>query len=158
MNSRAMCPREPKSFSSRSMSLNKRSQRNLVQLQSRGSLRPTTARVTLGCCASLLLILHTASAALRVPAFTSYLEPGPVLGMAETNDISAPRSLVPHLLWFGEFTQAGRVDCSIALHVPRGRECWLILLTGGETNRATVKGSEVDEQIVSLGSITIKKP
>ena len=89
-----------------------------------------------------LFALDRAQAALRVPAFTAYLEPDP-----DGADVS-PRSGISHwtdpalkVLWFGDIKSAGKLDCALELYLPAGAESKLRLTVAGKSREAVVKGA-----------------
>src|SRR5439155_22635126 len=100
-----------------------------------------------------------AHAEIRVPAFTSYLDP----------DLDSGRG--PHppatrnaghsalwMLWFGELANPGKLECSVALRVPGPGDCHLRLVIAGQTNVAIAKSSGTQVQVVKLGAFDIAAP
>jgi len=108
---------------------------------------------------SLVGIVSAASAAeLRIPAFTAYLDPdvlgarvSPRSGITDWND---PELKV---LWFGEIKIPGRLDCSVALRLPRDAMSKLQLTVAGQSHQALVKGAGPDLVTADFGSFGITK-
>jgi hypothetical protein len=97
-----------------------------------------------------------ARAELRVPASTAYLEPDPDgARVSERSGISGWTDPANKVLWFGEFKNSGKLECSIALRLPAGKESRLRLTLAGTSREAVVKGSETNPVIVPFGSFDL---
>lgn len=92
--------------------------------------------------AACLFALCRTQAALRVPAFTAYLDPDPdgaeVSPGAGVSNWTDPTLKV---LWFGEIKSPGELDCTLELRLPQGAESKLRLSVAGKSREATVKGN-----------------
>ena len=101
----------------------------------------------------------SASAGLRVPVFTAYLEPD--VGGAQ---VSSRRGITGwndpglRILWFGEFTRPGRLDCSLALRLPVGVESRLRLTVAGSSREAVARGGGTNVVTVSFGTLELTAP
>lgn len=111
--------------------------------------------------AALFVALNTspASAELRVPAFTAYLDP--VNGGAR---ISARAGLVgwndptQKLLWFGEIKTPGKLECSLALRTPAPPQTKLRLTLAGASHDVALSDSETNCTRLSFGTFAINAP
>jgi len=99
-----------------------------------------------------------ASEALRVPAFTAYLEPN-VEG-ARVSERSGVRGWNdPNLtvLWFGRIATPGRLDCSVALRLPKEASSKLRLTVAGQSKEATASGDGATPVTANFGSFEIRE-
>jgi hypothetical protein len=96
------------------------------------------------------------AAELRVPAFTAYLDPD-----VEGARVSARRGVTgwtdPTLkvLWFGEFKNSGRLNCTLALRLPEGATSKLRLTVAGQAHEASATGAGSDVSTADFGSFDI---
>lgn len=108
----------------------------------------------------VMVLVGAASAleALRVPAFTAYLEPN-VEG-ASVSERSGVRGWNdPNLtvLWFGRIATPGRLDCSVVLRLPKEASSKLRLTVAGQSKEMTVSGDGVDPVTASFGAFEIQE-
>jgi hypothetical protein len=75
----------------------------------------------------------TATAELRVPAFTAYLDPD-VDGarVSPRSGITGWEDPGLKVLWFGEIKTAGRLDCAVTLRLAEGASSRLRLTVAGQ--------------------------
>jgi hypothetical protein len=106
--------------------------------------------------ALVLLAATTASAELRVPAFTAYPDPNvegarvsPRSGVTRWND---PATKV---LWFGQVKDPGKLDCSVALRLPKDATSKLRLTVAGQSHEASVTGGGSELVTARFGSFDI---
>lgn len=100
----------------------------------------------------------SASEALRVPAFTAYLEPN-VEG-ARVSERSGVRGWNdPNLtvLWFGRIATPGRLDCSVLLRLPKEATSKLRLTVAGQSKEATVAGDDAKLVSADFGTFDIRE-
>lgn len=110
---------------------------------------------------SLMLVLAVAGQAeeipaLRVPAFTAYLEPNPDgARLTEWQGIHGWGNPAIKVNWFGEFKTAGKVDCAIELRLPADVESSLRLTMGGQSHEARARGDGSKLAKVSFGTFDV---
>jgi len=97
-----------------------------------------------------------ASASLRIPAFTAYLEPN-VEGarVSERYGITRWNDSNLKVLWFGRIAAPGRLDCSVVLRLPKETSSKLRLTVAGQSKEATVVGDDANPVIANFGAFTI---
>ncbi len=103
-----------------------------------------------------LAVLPAAADALRVPAFTAYIEPdfeaarvSPRSGISGWND--AQQSVV----WYGQFPTAGKVTCAVALRLPAGTNAQWRLTVAGQAHTAQGTGAGRELTTVGFGEFTV---
>lgn len=95
-----------------------------------------------------------ASAGIRVPAFTAYLEPDQDgARISEANGISGWHDEGLRVSWFGELKAAGKLTASVALRLPEGSGSRLELVIGDQKHQAEAKGGTA-----SFGEYQIAAP
>ena len=114
------------------------------------------------CCPGLLcvvlwaLLAGPAAGALRVPAFTAYIDPdvrgARVSGRSGITRWSDPAMKV---LWFGQIKTPGRLECCVALKLPEDATSKLRLTVAGQSHEATVRGVGADLVAADFGSFEI---
>lgn len=105
-------------------------------------------------CFLYLVSIPIATAEVRVPAFTAYLEPDANgANVSETEGITAWHTEKLHVSWFGELKAAGRLTASLALKLPPGSRSKLQLAIVDEKHKALASGDTV-----SFGEYRIAKP
>ena len=79
-------------------------------------------------------LAHPVAGALRVPAFTAYIDPD-VRGarVSERSGITRWTDPAMKVLWFGQIKTPGRLDCSLALKLPEGAISKLRLTVAGRS-------------------------
>jgi len=106
-----------------------------------------------------LVPLAKCRAALRVPAFTAYLEPE-----VEGARVSARTGLTgwrdPGLkvLWFGELKAAGQLDAAVELRLAPGALSKLRLTVAGQAHEATGSGEGDKAVMLKFAAFDIKAP
>lgn len=99
--------------------------------------------------------LWSATAALRVPANTAYLEPRHEgARVSERGGITQWTDPDLRVLWYGEFKQTGAVECAVELKLPAGSESKLQLTLGKESRTRNAIGSN-DVVTVAFGSFQV---
>ncbi len=104
-----------------------------------------------------VLLAVTAHAELRVPASTAYGDPKP-----DALHVSSKRGVVDwkdpeeKVLWFGEFKTTGKVNCALALRLPKDVTSKLRLTVGDEAREFSATGSG-ELETVPCGEFTIAK-
>src|SRR5215203_1225910 len=99
-----------------------------------------------------------ARAELKVPAFTAYIEPA--AGGARVSERAGvvgwddPNQKV---LWFGNFKQAGKLDCAVELRLSKGGTSKLRLKIGGEAREAVAIADAEGAATAKFGTFTIKE-
>ena len=95
-----------------------------------------------------------ASAELRVPAFTAYLEPDANgAGVSQSNGVSGWHDSGLRVSWFGELKSAGKLTASLSLKLPAGATSKLELAIGDQKHKAVAGGDSV-----SFGEYEISRP
>jgi hypothetical protein len=103
--------------------------------------------------------LVAARAELRVPAYTAYLEPDPAgAQVSQKSGITGWNGEGEKVLWFGRFTNAGPVDCSVELRLPAQAQSRLRLTVGGTSREATVQGQGSGLAFARFGSYRVLEP
>ena len=111
-------------------------------------------------CVSTTVLISVAAAAaaaeLRVPAFTAYLDPN-VDGARVSQRSGMTRWDDPALkvLWFGQIKTAGKLDCSVALRLPKDAASKLRLTVAGQSRDASVTGGGSEPVTADFGSFDI---
>jgi len=89
-----------------------------------------------------LFALQPARAALRVPAFTAYLDP--TAGRArisERSGITGWNDPTQKVLWFGQIKNPGRLDCAISMRPLKNTETKFRLTVAGKSHEVTAAGA-----------------
>jgi hypothetical protein len=106
----------------------------------------------------VLITIATAAAAdeLRVPAFTAYLDPN-VEGARVSARSGITRWDDPALkvLWFGQIKTAGKLDCSVAVRLPKDATSKLRLAVASQSHETSATGEGSDPVTVGFGSFEI---
>lgn len=98
--------------------------------------------------------LFPASAELRVPGFTAYLDPlSDGARVSSRSGITRWRDRSVKVVWYGEFKKPGKIDCSIEVGPGKG-ENRLRLSVGGKSAERVCAGTNV----ASFGSLEIPEP
>lgn len=101
----------------------------------------------------LLAMILNASAEVRVPAFTGYVEPDPRgIRLSEENGITGWDNREMSVSWFGELKAAGSLKASLAVK-EGGRSAKYELEVAGQKRQAAAK-----DGVVSFGEYKIAKP
>jgi hypothetical protein len=108
--------------------------------------------------AFLGVLSGVSAGALRVPAFTAYLDPN-VEGarVSRRSGITGWNDPALKVLWFGEIKTPGRLHCSVALRLPADATSKLHLSVAGQSQEAAVKGGGAEAVIADFGSFDITK-
>jgi hypothetical protein len=113
---------------------------------------------------SLVLLLvgalaMTASAELRVPAFTAYLDPNPNgASVSEKSGIKRWNDPALKVSWFGEIKTVGKLECALTLRLPQGAGSKLRMTIAGQSREATAVGEGENAVTVKFGSFEIAQP
>lgn len=100
-----------------------------------------------------------ASAQLRVPGFTAYLEPDPDGARVSARaGITGWRDPGLRISWFGEVKAAGTIDCTVRLHLKAGASSKLRLTVAGQAHEQTVSGADTNEVSASFGQYQVAAP
>ena len=115
-------------------------------------------------------VITPADGEILAPGHGAYVEPVPApenMDVSLENGISGWSSADAHLVWYGQFPTAGKVNLRLALRLPAGEHSAIRLTASpwpvgrrphsSPTLAADVTGS-ADETTVSLGSIVITRP
>ena len=99
-----------------------------------------------------------AAGALRVPAFTAYLDPD-VRGARVSGRSGITRWDDPALkvLWFGQIKTAGKLDTAVELRLAEGATSKLRLTVAGQAHEATVTGTGSEPVTADFGSYEISE-
>jgi hypothetical protein len=102
------------------------------------------------------MLSAAATAGLRVPAFTAYLDPD-VRGarVSRRSGITGWNNPELKVLWFGEIKTPGRLDCSVALRLSTDTTSRFRLTVAGQSHEASVKGAGSDLVTADFGSFDI---
>lgn len=106
---------------------------------------------------ALLMAWYCAQAGgLQVPAFTAYLEPidGGAWLSGDTG-ITGWDNPSQKVLWFGELKKAGKLDCSVKLHLSAGTETKLRLTVAGISHDVTAKSAGDRVTSIDFGTYDI---
>ena len=107
--------------------------------------------------ALLLLLVVTAHAELRVPAFTAYGDPDPnALHVSSKDGITGWKNPDEKVVWFGEIKTPGKIDCALTLRLAKDAVSKLRLTVGSQSREVSATGTG-DAQAVKFGEFTIAK-
>jgi hypothetical protein len=96
-------------------------------------------------------------AAVRVPAFTAYIDPEANGARFSTNTgITRWQSASNKVLWFGEIKTPGSLDAAVALRLPSNAVSRLRLSVANQSREMTVRGQGSNEVRVEFGQFEIK--
>ena len=108
----------------------------------------------MNCLRSLLLLVcltGTASAEIRVPAFTAYIDPEPHgLNVSKEHGVNHWTNPTMHVSWFGELKQAGKLSATVLAKKDKTK---LRLTLGNQSHEATVVGGKA-----IFGQYTVSTP
>ena len=103
--------------------------------------------------------LAAGGAELCVPAFTAYLDPNSNgARVSEKSGVTGWDDPALKVLWFGEITTTGRLDCALELRLPAGRVSKLRLAAAGQSHEAAVIGTGDKPVVARFGSFNIAAP
>jgi len=103
-----------------------------------------------------LLALGNAQAGLRVPAFTAYLDPDPDgAEVSPEAGITGWQDPALKVLWFGNLSCTGRLDCALELRLPTGTQDKLRLTVGGQSREVSAAGADDAPVTARFGSFDI---
>lgn len=98
----------------------------------------------------------TATAELRIPAYTAYLDPDARgARVSRRSGITGWNNPELKVLWFGQIETPGRLDCSVTLRLLAGQTSRLRLTVAGRSHEASVRGAEPDVITADFGSFDI---
>ncbi len=104
----------------------------------------------------LFLSALAGASAVNVPAFTAYIEPDPeALEMSSRGGVRGWNITEQHVVWYGQFTNAGSLTASVELSLPAGAEAQFKLTAGGRTSEVSVKGVGQESVIARFGEFKI---
>lgn len=96
------------------------------------------------------VIAWPAAAALRVPAFTAYLDPDPnAAEVSPARGIHGWKDSQQKVVWFGEFKTPGLLTAAIALRLPANEASALRLTVGDTVRLATVTGRGMEAVVTA---------
>jgi hypothetical protein len=99
-----------------------------------------------------------APTSLRVPAFTAYLQPNSeTVRVSSRSGVTGWNDRAIHVVWFGRFTQAGKLDCAVQLRCLPGAEYMLRLTVAGQAREASARGAETN-MTVNFQEFVIPEP
>jgi len=113
-------------------------------------------RLALASLAMVGCLVCEARGELRVPAFTAYLAPptdGPEI--ERHAGITGWNNPAVKVLWFGEIKTPGKLECSLALRLPKGANSKLRLNVAGKSHDTNVAGEGTNPVIAAFGSFDI---
>ncbi len=95
-------------------------------------------------------IIWPALAALRVPAFTAYLDPDPnAAEVSAEHGIQGWKDAKQKVLWFGEFQTAGKILAGVTLRLPTNQTSWFKLTVGNEVRLANISGRGMERVVTA---------
>ena len=114
--------------------------------------RQTRSFTRLRTIAFVLGVTTVATAELRVPAFTAYLDPD-VRGarVSPNSGITGWDNPAVRVLWFGQIRTPGRLSCSVVLRLPTDTTSRLRLTVAGRSREASATGTASDLVTVDFG-------
>ena len=113
---------------------------------------------------TLLAIVSTplgiaADNALRIPAFTAYLEPdNGGARISSKSGVTSWKDASTKVLWFGEFKKPGELNAAVELRLPQDANSKLRLTVAGQSRDAVVKGAGTNTVTARFGTFTVAKP
>ena len=104
----------------------------------------------------LFLSALAGASAVNVPAFTAYIEPDPeALEMSSRGGVRGWNITEQHVVWYGQFTNAGSLTASVEISLPAWAEAQFKLTAGGRTSEVSVKGAGQESVIARFGEFKI---
>lgn len=99
----------------------------------------------------------TSLAAMRIPAFTAYLDPDPnAAEVTAEHGIRGWKDAHQKVLWFGEFKTAGKLTAAVLLRLPTNETSWFKLTVGDKVLLAHNSGRGMDRVVtVRFGELTV---
>ena len=108
--------------------------------------------------ASLLTVVASAQAEIRVPAFTAYGDPLPdALRVSSSKGITGWSDPAEKVVWFGEIKTPGKLTAVLSLSLKKDGVTKLRLTVAGVGREATATGTGA-EQTLDFGEFMIAKP
>ena len=99
-----------------------------------------------------------AAGAVRVPAYTAYLDPdGGGARVSSRAGVTGWRDPAQKVLWFGEFKNQGPLDAALELRLPENTISKLRLTVAGQPRDAEVKGTGTNTVVARFGSFSLKE-
>ena len=96
---------------------------------------------------------------LSVPAATAYISPNPEGAVVNEKGVRRWRGDEQHVLWFGEFSKAGRIEAAVSLRLPKDTVSKLRLTLGEESHEAQANGAGTDAVVrLDFGAFDIREP
>jgi hypothetical protein len=103
-------------------------------------------------------MVYAAIAAVRVPAYTAYLEPDAGgARISSRTGVTGWKDPAIKILWFGEFKSLGQLDTALELRLPENTTSKLRLTVAGQTREAEVKGAGTNVVTARFGSFQLKE-
>ncbi len=97
--------------------------------------------------------------AMRIPAFTAYLDPNPRgASVSERSGITRWRDSATKVSWFGELKNSGEFDCAVELRLPANSESTLRLTVSDQSRQALAKPDGAGKATAHFGTFRIQKP
>ena len=112
---------------------------------------------TLFALAASLAIMAPASAQLRVPAFTAYVDPDVNGARISTNGVTRWTDSNLKVLWFGEIKSPATIDAAVELRLPVNSTSKLRLSVAGQSRDAEVKGAGTNVVSARFGKFALKE-
>lgn len=106
----------------------------------------------------LLGFSFATAAALRIPAFTAYIDPNPNGARVSTNGITNWRSATNQALWFGDIKTNGTIQAAVELRLAANTTSKLRLDVAGQSREVEVTGNGPDLVTARFGEFQIKEP
>jgi hypothetical protein len=107
-----------------------------------------------------LLSSSVCAESIRVPAFTAYSEPDhDGVEFSEKSGITQWKNPAIKILWFGQFKNVGKLDCSVVMRLAAGAPCKLRLSVDGQSHESQATGASAPGPVtVRFGDFDIKEP
>jgi hypothetical protein len=100
-----------------------------------------------------------ANAALRVPAYTAYLEPDDRgAKVSARQGITGWNNPATRIVWFGQLAHGGNLEAAVELRVPENAELKLRLSVGAQSHVAIVRGAGTNVITASFGKFDVDRP
>jgi Domain of unknown function (DUF3472)/Domain of unknown function (DUF5077) len=105
------------------------------------------------------LFATVAAAAVRIPAFTAYVEPNPEgAWVNEPAGVTHWDSPTNRIAWFGQFKESGPVDATVALRIPSGKILRYALTLGAQRRELKVAGRGDSPVNADFGTFSVAHP
>lgn len=118
--------------------------------------------LTILCVAGIMAIAHPApqATAVRVPAFTAYIEPNPEgVTVSEAVGVTGWSDKNQTVSWFGFITKPGKLEVALSLRLPAEKTAQLQCTVNKKTFVAQVRGAANGEPVsVNVGAVDISQP